>query len=361
MVGSAAGAISMSVVVISTGLWDAYQKHQRFCKRKKFAVTTLGNYQLAIPRFIKSAEDNGFPDLEGLTKEHLDEYFDWFTARTRWDGQRGKGNLQLVSDSTWDTEFRRIRAFFNWCVKETTVPISESPLNGIETVKLPETVIDVPTQEMLDEIYKLTDYKNKLVAPTPLARFRRLRDRAAIFFLIESPTRLNEINSLRVDDIVIESHRNGVPDVSTKLWGKGDKERTVAFGRETSKTLVDYIEQRSDYVRRGEDALWVSAHSVKGRRMSNRWLWAMLHKLGLDIRTDALPNGYPNLHPHMFRHLFAFNWLRDGKPEYLLKAYAGWSDKIPVTYTRQINSEQAADLVREESPVDTLVGRDRRR
>ena len=239
------------------------------------------------------------------------------------------------------------------------MPISESPLNGIETVKLPETVIDVPTQEMLDEIYKLTDYKNKLVAPTELSRFRRLRDRAAIFFLIESPTRLSEINNLRVDDILVESHRNGVPDVSTKLWGKGGKERIVAFGRETSKTLVDYMEAREDYVRRGEDALWVSAHGLKGTGMGRRWLWAMLNKLGQDVRTDEHPTGV-KLHPHMFRHRFAMDWLLKGKPEYLLKAYAGWGYKIPDTYTRQVNSEQAADMVIEDSPVDGLVNRRRR-
>ena len=348
----------MSVVVISTGIQDAYEKHQRYCRRRNFAESHLGNFKFSVGRFIKYAEDHGLPDLEHLSKEDLDGYFDWFESRVRWDGTRDKANSKSVSASTVDTEFRRLRAFFNWCVKEKTVAISESPMDGIEQIKLEERVIDVPSDEVLNEILKLTDYKNKAVAPTELSRFRRLRDRAAIFFLIESPTRVSEINGLTVQDILIESHKDGIPDVSTKLWGKGSKERTVAFGRETSKTLVDYIDQRAKYVRRGEDALWVSAHGLKGTGMGRRWLWAMLHKLGQDVRADDYPNGV-KLHPHMFRHRFAFDWLRKGKPEYLLKAYAGWSDKIPATYTKQINSEQAAAMVIEDSPVDGLMNRRR--
>lgn len=347
----------MSVVYIPTQLQDAYEKHQRNCQVRELAVRQLENYQHSVGKFIQYAEDYGLPELEHLTQDHMEEYFLWFKNRTRWDGVRGKP--QLISASTVDTQFRRLRAFFNYCVKTKTIALSENPMADMDEIKFDQQVIKVPEQEILDEVLKLTDYRNKVVAPTELSRFRRLRDRAAIFFLIDSPTRLSEINDLKVQDILVESNRGAYPNVSTKIWGKGGKERIVKLGRECSRVMVEYIDQRAEYVRRGEDALWVSAHGLKGTGMGRRWLWAMIMKLGWDVRTNNHPDGV-RLTPHMFRHKFTIDWLLRGWPEYLLKEYAGWSDKIPKTYTKLINSEQAAAMVIEDSPVDALVDRRRR-
>ena len=335
---------------------DAFEAHLSYCTYRKLSTRTIESKRFSISKFISYAEEYELPGLQFLTQQHIQDYLTWFGNRRRWDGERAAEDLTPVSASHVATQYRRLHAFFNWCVTSNSGPrLPSNPMTGLDKVVVEDRLISDISDEVLQAVLALTDHRNKRIAPTDLQRFRVLRDRAAICFLIESPTRLNEINSLRVQDIIFDENQRGTPDVSTEVMGKGGKPRQIYFGKRTSSVLVEYIRERTNWTSRGTDALWVSAHSVKGSAMSNRWLWAVLSKLGQSIRTPEHRDGI-TLHPHMFRHRYALEWLRRGDPEYLLKEYAGWSEKIPDTYTKQIKAEDAQKIAMNQSPVDRLMG-----
>jgi site-specific recombinase XerD len=337
-------------------LSDALEAHLSYCVYRKLSTRTIESKEFSIGKFISYAEEYELPALRDLAQQHIQGYLTWFGERRRWNGERAAEDPTPVSASHVATQYRRLHAFFNWCVTSSSGPkLPSNPMTGLDKVVVEDRLIPDISDDVLQAVLSLTDYRNKRIAPTELQRFRVLRDRAAICFLIESPTRLNEINSLRAQDIMFDENQRGIPDVSTEVMGKGGKPRQIYFGKRTSSVLIEYLGERKKWARINTDALWVSAHSVKGGRMSNRWLWSMLSKLGQSIRTPEHRDGI-TLHPHMFRHRYALEWLRRGDPEYLLKEYAGWSEKIPDTYTKQIKAEDAQKIAVGQSPVDRLMG-----
>ena len=62
----------------------------------------------------------------------------------------------------------------------------------------------------------------------------------------------------------------------------------------------------------------------------------------------------PDLHTHRFRHSYAVNALRAGMSEPMLRLIGGWK-KVPPTYLRTLDAEDAARIHREISPADRLV------
>ena len=337
-------------------LEDALEAHITEIRRN-VSPRTIEAKRFSIGKFIEYAQEYQLPRLSELKQVDVHGYFDWFAEQPRWANKRGSEDSKLVSASHVDTQFRRLRAFFNWCVKSEMGPgLQTSPMAQMKPVLFAKKRIGDISEMTLQAVWNLTDHRNKRIAPTPLQAFRTLRNRAALCFLIDSPTRLNEINSLLVQDIMFDKKQRGIPDVWMEVLGKGDKLRKIYFGKDSSAIILEYLREREKWSGPGNDALWVSAHSVKGGRMANRWLWAMVSKLGWSVRTPEHRGGV-KLHPHLFRHRYALEWLRRGDPEYLLKELAGWSDKIPKTYTDQINSEDAKVIAMSKSPVDRLRNR----
>ena len=339
-------------------LEDALEAHITEIRRK-VRPRTIETKRFSIGKFISYAQEYQLPRLCDLKQIDIHGYFDWFAEQPRWAGKRGAADLQKVSDSHLDTQFRRLRAFFNWCVTSKMGPqLQASPMAGMEGIAfVPKSMGDI-SETTLEAVWNLTDYRNKKIAPTELQTFRTLRNRAALCFLIDAPTRVDEINSLSVQDIMFDEGQRGIPDVWMEILGKGGKIRRIYFGKRSCAIILEYLREREKWTGAHNDRLWVSAHSLKGEHMSNRWLWAMISKLGWGVRTTEHRNGV-KLHPHLFRHRFALEWLRRGDPEYLLKELAGWSDKIPKTYTDRINSEDARVIAVSQSPVDRLMNKRR--
>ena len=80
--------------------------------------------------------------------------------------------------------------------------------------------------------------------------------------------------------------------------------------------------------------------------MQPNWLYLMLKRLGKRA-------GISNLHTHRFRHSYAINAMRSGMPERILEVAGGWK-KIPDTYLRTLNAEDAQQFHRQVSPGDRL-------
>lgn len=129
-----------------------------------------------------------------------------------------------------------------------------------------------------------------------------------------------------------------LPDDGTLIVrkGKGAKDRLSAFNRDTSATLLHYIERRRDVVRGKPDhgALFVSEN---GRGLTG-------DAVGAVVTRRARLAGVGSVSAHELKHLFADQLKRAGASDETLMSLGGWADqKIVGRYGRSLRRERALE------------------
>jgi len=78
------------------------------------------------------------------------------------------------------------------------------------------------------------------------------RDRAIILTLLHTGIRLSELTGLQLSDLNFTSD-------CIRVWGKGDKERTIYLAPEAQQAILRYLRHRSD----GATHLWLSRQGTR--------------------------------------------------------------------------------------------------
>ena len=87
--------------------------------------------------------------------------------------------------------------------------------------------------------------------------------------------------------------------------GKGDKGRTVRFGKRTAKAIWEYLKDRIDSADSTESHPVLVEELSDPHAMNRHVLRRLLKRIG-----DRA--GVKNVHPHRLRHSFATEYLRNG-------------------------------------------------
>ena len=301
----------------------------------RYSKTYLDSLEQTLALASLYAEEQGWPPVAGITTAHVEEYLAYLQTRPRWFGDRDTGSTRTVAPSYINAQYRRLNRFFNWMVERGHV--EDNPLRLIERPRVQErTVPTVSEQQMLDLLTLL----DPALARTPAHRFRLLRNRAVLFLFWDTPGRRDEVATLDLDGVDLDAG-------TIMVMGKGSKERYMPLGDTARSVLWEYLQVRAA-MNPSTDALWVSE---QGRSMKPGWLYLMVKRLGKRA-------GTPDLHTHRFRHSYAVNALRSGMPERVLQIIGGWR-KIPDTYFRTLDGEDAQQFHRAVSPGDRLAERAR--
>ena len=307
---------------------------QRFMTSLKASNRYSPSYLDSLERTVALAalysEEQGWPTIRYVTTDHVEEYLAYLQTRPRWFGEREKANPRNLSQGHINGQYRRLHRFFNWLVEREHV--ERNPLEVIQAPHVDEKTVPVVSEHQMRDLLTLTD---PALARTRLHRFRLLRNRAVLYVLWDTPGRLNEIAKLDLGRVDLE-------EGAVKVMGKGRKERWMPIGNATQSVLWDYLQARES-VHPKTGSLWVSEH---GRPMEPNGIYQMLKRLG-----DRA--GISDLHTHQFRHSYAMNALRAGMPERVLKIIGGWK-KIPDTYFKTLDAEDAQRFHRQVSPGDKL-------
>jgi integrase/recombinase XerD len=183
-----------------------------------------------------------------------------------------------------------VRALYRFLASEGH--IDADPTATVGSPKKPRAI---PKAVSIDDIETL------LAAPTDDLLGRR--DRAALEVLYGAGLRISELVGLDVDDVDVDGGSLVV------RHGKGEKSRSVPFGRAARKALGDYLSRsRPELVKRAKDraargALFLNA---RGGRLSRQGCWKVLkgyaRRAGLEDRVS----------PHTLRHSFATHMLDAG-------------------------------------------------
>lgn len=245
---------------------------------------TIEWYGYCLKPFTEFISEQGIERTDEITPSHIRH----FLVHLRNQGRAAGG----ISDV-----YSAVRAFFHWYDLEYSPEGWENPLNRITSPKRPTEIkepIDITTFNALVKTCRGT-YEDK-------------RDRAMLYFLVDTGLRRQELADLDIGDVDIQ---NGTVLVRS---GKGGKTRQVFFGSQTKKELSKYLRMRR--LESPDDPLWATS---TGNRITVSGLREILRRRSK--RADINEPGF-----HDFRRAFAINSLRAGMDLITLKRLLGHSD-----------------------------------
>ncbi len=287
------------------------------CQVEGKSPNTLHAYRETLNRFLRVAEDEGFPpDPTRLEPHHLYAYLGRFNGH---------------SFETRHRYFREVRCFFNWLVQAGY--LEESPFRSLKNVRLPQRIVRPFSADDVTQLLACCDPSTAVGA----------RDLAILFTLLDTGIRCSELVQLSLDDLDLDAGRLRV------LHGKGNKQRTVPFAARCQRTLLHYQGFRGN----DDGPLFLAAsghHALKpGVALRSNGLKQLLRRLG---RQASLPK----VHAHRFRHTFATWAIEQDARELDVQFLLGHSSPDMVRrYASTYNSEQAARRHVSFSPAERLA------
>ncbi len=144
-----------------------------------------------------------------------------------------------------------------------------------------------------------------------------IRDRAIMILLYDSAARIDEILSLKKNDIRLDSEAPFIHVV-----GKGQKERVIALTERSCCHLQQYLSVY--HPKNGPNTELLFYTIIKGNiaKMSTANVERFLKKYAQQVR-DVYPNIPDCVHPHMFRRTRATGLYRDGVDLAIVSRFLG--------------------------------------
>ena len=234
---------------------------------------------------------------------------------------------QPVKPATVQLYHRHLRACINWIVAEGG--LDSSPM---ATIKAP---IDRP-----DQVQPFTQEQIEAILTAAKQTSHPKRDTAICLFLLDTGLRVSELCSITFGQL----------DLLTKtalVEGKGQKKRSIYFGRQTSKALWSYLREEE---RDPAQPLFLSDGGIHaGEGLTRNGITLMMRRLAKVANIPTV-----RLSPHTFRHTFAIEFLRNGGNQFTLMALLGHTDvKMTQRYVTYAQADIAAQH-RINSPVDRM-------
>lgn len=200
-----------------------------------------------------------------------------------------------ISPATVAKHYRSLQQLFRFLVEDDEIEVS--PMAKMHPPKVPEQPVPILTDDELKALLKVCAGKT----------FENLRDTALIRLFVDTGIRASELVGITVEDLDLATQ-------TTRVLGKGGRERVVPFGVRTTEALRKYMKARARLpLAKGSEQFWM------GRKgpLTDSGVRQLLERRGLDA-------GIENLHPHRFRHTMAHRWLDNGGQEQDLMRLAGW-------------------------------------
>ena len=177
-----------------------------------------------------------------------------------------------------------IRGFLAFLVGEKE--LDSNPLDTFSGLKtdysLPHVIGVEDVEKMVD--MALSQKKNKY------------RDAAIIEMIFSSGLRVSELSSLEIGDINFFAK-------FVKVFGKGNKERIVPFGRRAEVLVKNYIEKERKHTSK-QSVLFLNN---RGDRLSRQSIWKIVKRYLALVEPSTKGKG-----PHILRHSFATALMEGG-------------------------------------------------
>jgi len=160
-----------------------------------------------------------------------------------------------------------------------------------------------------DQIQPFTEEQiDALLAAAKRSQHPR-RDEAIVLFLLDTGVRASELCNLRMKDMDLQGRR-------CTVVGKGNKTRSIYFGRNTTKALWQYLKENP---REEDESVFTSDRGTRaGEPLTRSGLLQLMMRLGKAAKIEAT-----RCSSHTWRHTFAVTFLK--KAEMCLRFRRCWA------------------------------------
>ena len=97
-----------------------------------------------------------------------------------------------------------------------------------------ENIVPTLSDEQIADLLSLVNPK---LARTRLYVFRLRRNNALLHLFVDTPGRLQEITTMKVDDVILEEEK-------IRVMGKGRRQRFMPIGKAAKRAMKEYLEAR---------------------------------------------------------------------------------------------------------------------
>jgi len=296
---------------------------------RQLSPNTLYARRLLVEKLLWFLRQRKYPTCGTLELRHFLAYI----GNGHEDPNGRWGNAQLrkgVRPRTVQTYFINMKTLFGWLVDEGVLEVS--PMGNLR-----------PPVARMDQIQPFTQAQVSALLAAAKRSHHPRRDLALLLILLDTGVRASEVCGLRMKDLDMPGRR-------ATVLGKGNKRRSVYFGRDTTKALWTYLKEQE---RGEEDPLFFSDRGTrKGEAITRSGLRQLLERLGQAAKIEAT-----RCSPHTCRHTFAVEFLRGGGNVFSLQQLLGHTS---LHMTNRYVALAQADIEaqhRAYSPVDRLRGR----
>lgn len=251
---------------------------------------TLKNYQTSLTLYLTflEKEQKVTPSELGIdcfSREYIEGWMKWIRS------------IRGCSAQTCNTRLGSLRTFMKY--------LSERNLSYLSAYETACTIPSMKTPKRKVNGLSKTAVKQLLEMPKLSTRTGR-RDLAFMILLYSTAARLDEVLSLKIQDVHLEQQK---PYVS--IIGKGQKRRTLYLVPKVVAHLEKYIEEYHGKAPVPDAYLFYSRNVGTSGKMTQAAIDKMLkkHAKAAHLLCDEVP---PGLHAHQFRHAKASHWLEEG-------------------------------------------------
>jgi integrase/recombinase XerC len=259
------------------------------------------------------ARTKGPADLAAIQREHVEGFIVHL--------------LDNATDSTANNRYRGLQQFFKWALDEGE--IQADPMARMKPPVITEKAVPILSDDTLKKLLKACAGRE----------CTELRDTAIIRVLIDTGMRREEVATIMVDDLDLDTD-------SVTVTRKGRRPATLDLSAKTCQALERYLRVRSREPLARRPELWLGekhrgALTADGVRQM------------LDRRCDQA--SIPRINPHQFRHTAADFAMKSGMSDNDIMRNFGWkSRQMLARYAAATADERAREAHKRLSPGDRV-------
>ena len=286
----------------------------RFLRARNLSPKTVKTYREAaegLGGYL--ARTKGPADLAAIQREHVEGFIVHL--------------LDNATDSTANNRYRGLQQFFKWALDEGEIPAD--PMARMKPPVITEKAIPILSDDTL----------KKLLRACAGREFTELRDTAIVRVLIDTGMRREEVATIMVDDLDLDTD-------SVTVTRKGRRPATLNLSARTCQSLERYLRARSREPLARRPELWL------GEKHRGPLTADGIRQM-LDRRCGQA--GIPRIHPHQFRHTAADYAMKSGMSDNDVMRTFGWkSRQMLARYAAANADERAREAHKRLSPGDRV-------
>jgi len=283
---------------IKNSIWELaveYLSHLQF--ERRLSNNTLNAYKNDLKKYTNYLfNELCFTSIESIQSSHIEAFVNNLNSRPKLEKSNG-----FKKASSIHRLFSTIRGFHQYLCQLRIIKNDPSQL-----LVPPRLTRNIPATLLVEEV-------NQIIQSVDLTKKYALRDQALLSMLYASGLRVSELIGLKLKNLNLN-------DGFIRVFGKGDKERIVPFGRTALDFLNRYLKDlRPSGSNKGKSKgiLFLNNRGGKLTRMS---IWNILHEN--TVRAGIAKN----VSPHVLRHSFATHLLEGGADLRSVQEMLGHSD-----------------------------------